>query len=612
MRERLKYLLIMFLMLLAVFVTQKPLFMLYNLDVATNVGIGDYFMVMFHGLQLDITVTSYCMVLPTIVVLLSFFKKVPVRKILVAYYFILMLIIATIFVADAVLYHFWGFKLNSSVFMYTDRPGDALASVSVWFVIFRVLLIFVFAKLYSWLCYKLTPKFFVRNPKYRISAMILIPVLGLYFLGIRGGIDESTANVSDVYYSDNQFLNHAAVNPTFNMLYTLTKSKDFSKEFNFYGDEERETLTKGLFTTESVDTDTLLRTRRPNVLIVIWEGCPGAFVEAVGGEPDVTPNLNRLANEGVVFTNCYANSYRTDRGVLCTLSGWLGMPTASLMKMTDKSSNLPAIAESLSAFGYKCDFWYGGDVGFTNMNSYLYESGYKTVRGDMYFSAEDRNYSKWGVPDHVVLDSVANNIINRKDIDGRWMTTVITLSSHEPWEVPYQRLDEKKRNSMAYTDDCMGKFVERLKQSPVWNDLLVVVLSDHGIKSNQKQQNSDYEVAHIPMVWIGGAVKEHRVVSSIMAQSDMAATLLGQLDIPHADFIFSRDVMSKTYQCPSAFHTFDNGMTLIDSLGVVTYDNNAKRTIYSELFTGGQMDIKLYENKIKAVLQTVYKDAATR
>ena len=612
MRERLKYLLIMFLMLLAVFVTQKPLFMLYNLDVATNVGIGDYFMVMFHGLQLDITVTSYCMVLPTIVVLLSFFKKVPVRKILVAYYFILMLIIATIFVADAILYHFWGFKLNSSVFMYTDRPGDALASVSVWFVIFRVLLIFVFAKLYSWLCYKLTPKFFVRNPKYRISAMILIPVLGLYFLGIRGGIDESTANVSDVYFSDNQFLNHAAVNPTFNMLYTLTKSKDFSKEFNFYGDEEHETLTKGLFTTESVDTDTLLRTRRPNVLIVIWEGCPGAFVEAVGGEPDVTPNLNRLANEGVVFTNCYANSYRTDRGVLCTLSGWLGMPTASLMKMTDKSSNLPAIAESLGTYGYKCDFWYGGDVGFTNMNSYLYESGYKTVRGDMYFSAEDRNYSKWGVPDHVVLDSVANNIINRKDIDGRWMTTVLTLSSHEPWEVPYQRLDEKKRNSMAYTDDCMGKFVERLKQSPVWNDLLVVVLSDHGIKSNQKQQNSDYEVAHIPMVWIGGAVKEHRVVSSIMAQSDMAATLLGQLDIPHADFIFSRDVMSKTYQCPSAFHTFDNGMTLIDSLGVVTYDNNAKRTIYSELFTGGQMDIKLYENKIKAVLQTVYKDAATR
>ena len=612
MRERLKYLLIMFLMLLTVFVTQKPLFMLYNLDVATNVGIGDYFMVMFHGLQLDITVTSYCMVLPTIVVLLSFFKKVPVRKILVAYYFILMLIIATIFVADAVLYHFWGFKLNSSVFMYTDRPGDALASVSFWFVIFRVLLIFVFAKLYSWLCYKLTPKFFVRNPKYRISAMILIPVLGLYFLGIRGGIDESTANVSDVYFSDNQFLNHAAVNPTFNMLYTLTKSKDFSKEFNFYGDEERETLTKGLFTTESVDTDTLLRTRRPNVLIVIWEGCPGAFVEAVGGEPDVTPNLNRLANEGIVFSNCYANSYRTDRGVLCTLSGWLGMPTASLMKMTDKSSNLPAIAESLGTYGYKCDFWYGGDVGFTNMNSYLYESGYKTVRGDMYFSAEDRNYSKWGVPDHVVLDSVANNIINRKDIDGRWMTTVLTLSSHEPWEVPYQRLDEKKRNSMAYTDDCMGKFVERLKQSPVWNDLLVVVLSDHGSKSNQKQQNSDYEVAHIPMVWIGGAIKEHRVVSSIMAQSDMAATLLGQLDIPHDDFIFSRDVMSKTYQCPSAFHTFDNGMTIIDSLGVVTYDNNAKRTIYSELFTGGQMDIKLYENKIKAVLQTVYKDAATR
>lgn len=612
MIERLKYLIVAFLLLLAVFVTQKPLFMLYNLDAATGVGIGDFFMVMFHGLPLDITVASYSIAIPVLVVLASFFVGLPLRKILVPYYSLLMFIVAVIFVADFTMYEFWGFKLNSSVFMYTDRPGDALASVSTWFVIRRVIWIFLCAGVYAWLFFCFTPKQFVGDVRNKLTSLVIIPVFGLCFLGIRGGVDESTANVSDVYYSDNQFLNHAAVNPTFNMLYTLTKSKDFSKEFNFYGDEERETLTKGLFTTESVDTDTLLRTRRPNVLIVIWEGCPGAFVEAVGGEPDVTPNLNRLANEGVVFTNCYANSYRTDRGVLCTLSGWLGMPTASLMKMTDKSSNLPAIAESLGAFGYKCDFWYGGDVGFTNMNSYLYESGYKTVRGDTYFSVEDRNYSKWGVPDHVVLDSVANNIIRREKMDERWMTTVLTLSSHEPWEVPYQRLDEKKRNSMAYTDDCMGKFVERLKQSPVWNDLLVVVLSDHGIKSNQKQQNSDYEVAHIPMVWFGGAVKEHRVVSSIMAQSDMAATLLGQLDIPHNDFIFSRDVMSKTYRCPSAFHTFDNGMTLIDSLGVVTYDNNAKQTIYSELFTGGQMDIKLYESKIKAVLQTVYKDAATR
>lgn len=611
MRERLKYLLKMTLLLLAVFMLQKPLFMLYNIDAAEGVGFSDYLMVILHGLKLDLTVTSYLMMLPTVVVLLTYFIKLPVRKILVAYYFILMLVVSIIFVADCTMYEFWKFKLNSSVFLYTDRPGDALASVSTWFVILRLIGIFVFAKLYSYACYWLTPKFFTRNPKYKLTALVFLPVIGLYFLGIRGGVDESTANVSDVYHSDNQFLNHAAVNPTFNMLYTLTKSKDFSKEFNFYSDKERMSLTQGLFTTESVNPDTLLNTNRPNVLIVIWEGCPGALVEAVGGESNVTPNLNRMASEGVVFTNCYANSYRTDRGVLCTLSGWLGMPTASLMKMTDKSSTLPAIAECMRAEGYETDFWYGGDVGFTNMNSYLYESGYQVVKGDTDFSIEDRNYSKWGVPDHVVLDSVANNI-TRRSVDTKWMTTVLTLSSHEPWEVPYNRLDEKKRNSMAYTDDCLGKFIGMLKLSDKWDDMLVVIISDHGITTNSKQQNSDYHVAHIPMVWLGGAVKKHRKIKSIMAQSDMAATLLGQLGIPHDDFLFSRDVMSETYQCPSAFHTFDNGMTLIDTAGVVTYDNNALRSIFSEPFSEKKVDTGLYENRIKAVLQTVYEDAAAR
>ncbi len=631
MLQRLKYLAIIFVLFLLVFATQKPVFMLYNHEFAEGLGLGDWFMVVLNGLRLDITVACYAIVLPWLVVVVSQFVRIPVRKILLPYYILLLSVIAIIFVADCTMYYFWKFKLNSSVFMYTDRPADALASVSTGFVIVRLLWIIGCAVLYGWMFSRVRSEelgvrsachsdISQRSKKHSSlltphSSLLTIPfyliVGGLLFLGIRGGVDESTANISDVYYSDNQFLNHSAVNPTFNMLYTLTKSEDFSKEFDFFTDEEREPMFSQYYNTQSVDTDTLLYIERPNVLLVIWEGCPAAFVEAVGGEADVTPNLNRMAEEGVVFTNCYANSYRTDRGVLCTLSGWLGMPTASLMKMTDKSSTLPGIAASLRSEGYTTDFWYGGDVGFTNMNSYLYETGYQRVVGDTYFSAKDRNYSKWGVPDHVVADTVAANIL-RRPADSRWMTTLLTLSSHEPWEVPYDRLSEKKRNSMAYTDDCLGKLIGRLKDSPVWDNLLVVILSDHGIRLFDGQQHSDYSMAHIPMVWTGGAIKSPRVVSSFVAQSDMAATLLGQLRIPHDDFIFSRDVFSSTYTSPSAFHTFSNGMTLIDSTGVVTFDNEAQRVVYSESFTSTLVDLDSQTQKAKAIVQTVYKDAAAR
>lgn len=613
MRERLKYLLTMFLLIIAIFATQKPLFMLYNAGVANDIGFADYFMVMLHGLKLDVTMTSYLMAIPALVVLVSYFIKMPLRKILAAYYILIMSIVAIIFVADCTMYNFWMFKLNASVFMYTDKPGDALASVSTWFVIVRLLAIIAFAILYGWLCLKATPKTFARLPKHKLSSLITIPVLGLLFLGIRGGVDESTANISDVYYSDNQFLNHAAVNSTFNMLYTMTKSEDLSKEFQFFDESKREALFNQYYTTQSVGTDTLLTTTRPNVLIVLWEGCGGFFVEAVGGEPGVTPNLNKLAAEGVVFTNCYANSYRTDRGVLSTLSGWLGMPTTSLMKLTEKSSTLPGIAESLAGEGYTTDFWYGGDVGFTNMSSYLFETGYQSVKGDTYFSAEDRNYSKWGAPDHVVLDSVANTILRRSGDSSPWMTTVLTLSSHEPWEVPYDRLEDGKRNSMAYTDHCLGQFIDQLKASDLWSDMLIIILPDHGIRSEDTQTNSNYKVAHIPMVWTGGAVKELRIVPTIMAQSDMAATLLGQLRIAHDEYIFSRDVFSKTYTSPSAFHTFSNGMSLIDTTGVMTFDNDAQKIIYTEAFTDSlAFSPAQQEEKAKAILQTVYKDAGAR
>ncbi len=623
MIQRVKYLLTVFCLFLAIFVTQKPAFMLYNHEFTEGLGVGDWLMVMLHGLKLDVTVTCYCMVLPWLVVLVSQFVRIPLRKILAPYCILLSVVIAIIFVADATMYYFWQFKLNSSIFMYTDRPADALASVSTGFVIVRVLWIVACAVIYGWLlcgvrCEELGMRSgCLRNQKskgvvfYLLSFTFYLLSAGLMFLGIRGGVGESTANVSAVYFSDKPFVNHSAVNPTFNMLYTLTKSEDYSEEFQFFSDEERLPLFEEYYNnTQSVDTDTLLSTQQPNVVLVLWEGCAGFFVEAVGGEPDVTPNLNRMAEEGVVFTNCYANSYRTDRGVLCTLSGWLGMPTASLMKRTDKSGGLPAIARSMAANGYATDFWYGGDVGFTNMNSYLYETGYQKVVGDSYFSLKDRNYSKWGVPDHIVLDTVANNIL-RRSADERWMTTVLTLSSHEPWEVPYECLDDEKRNAMAYTDHYLGEFVDRLKASPLWGNMLVVILPDHGIRSNDSQPNSDYHVAHIPMVWTGGAITSNRSVSTIMAQSDLPATLLGQLHIPHDEFIFSRDIFSCTYTLPSAFHTFNNGMSLIDTAGVVTYDNEADRVVYTETLAD-TLDVESHTLKAKAILQTIYKDAAER
>lgn len=596
-----------------VFILQKPLFMLYNSHIDKSITYTDYLGVMWHGIPLDMTVTGYTLIIPIIVVTISFFVQhnLLISRLLKGYYVVIAILVSSIFVGDAVMYDFWRFKLDSSVFLYTDKPADALASVSTSFAVWRGVAMLAFAVIYFWVFFFATDCSKLKRPMHGLSASVMVLVLSIVFLMIRGGVGEGTANVSNAYYCDNQYLNHSAVNPVFNMIYSLGKSQDFGNEFHFYEEADREAYMQDIYHTESVGSDTLLVNRRPNILLIVWEGCGAKIVEAVGGEKGVTPCLSKLAHEGVVFTNCYANSFRTDRGLVSIMSGWLGMPTASLMKIPEKCETLPSLPAKLRDEGYRTEFWYGGDVTFTNMNGYMLQAGMQHIISNKNFTLEERSFSKWGVADDVLFDRVTNDIVNRSlnpEYKGHpWFTSVLSLSSHEPWQVPVRIHPEIRRNSFAYTDQCLGKMMDRIKASDQWSNLLVIILPDHGVILDEGDAASDVSIAHIPIVMTGGAIIGLRRYDMIMNQSDLAATLLGQLGIAHDDFTFSRDVLSTDYSYPTAFHTFNNGMTFIDSTGITTYDNNACKTI----FTKGKNDT-IRVHKAKAILQTLYENIANR
>ena len=161
--------------------------------------------------------------------------------------------------------------------------------------------------------------------------------------------------------------------------------------------------------------------------------------------PGITPNLDRLAREGIVFSECYANSYRTDRGVLSTLSGYPSFPQHSVMKMPAKSRSLSGIAQALKGVGYKTDFLYGGDANFTNMKGYLLSTGYQRVTDDATLARSLLRQS-WGVQDHATFDYLYNEIMKRGEGEP-WHTAFLTLSSHEPFIVPYQKFKEEVPNA---------------------------------------------------------------------------------------------------------------------------------------------------------------------
>lgn len=608
MKKRIAYISLYFFTVLLIFILQKPLFMLYNGSIEKGFGFADYMQVMIHGASLDAATAGYLTAFPFLLVLISiWFRKFPLKKILYGYYILAAALISIIFVVDMALYTFWGFKLDASVFLYIDSPKEALASVSVGFILLRVLAILLLIALNSWVLLKITPSVLTATRKRIAGTAGMLLLGGVLFIIIRGGVTESTSNIGQVYFSNEPFLNHSAVNPDFSLLSSMGKSQDFASEFNFFDEEKRAALFDGLYpTTDGDSIIQVLNTKRPNILIILMEGFGGAFVEPLGGLPDVTPHFNRLSKEGVFFTNCYANSFRTDRGTVCTFSGYLGLPTASVMKIPAKSRTLPAIAEGLSKAGYKTDFLYGGDINFTNMKSYLLSTGYQRLTANTDFSLAEQTSNAWGVNDDITFEYLYNQLRNRKE-EGPWHTAFLTLSGHEPFEVPYHRLEDKIPNAFAYTDECLGKFVDRLKQTPAWKDLLVICLPDHGFYYPREGSNAMPRFYHIPLLWLGGAVKQPMQVDKIMNQTDLAATLLGQLGLEHTAFTFSRNVLGSDYKYPFAFYSFNNGFSFRDSTGVTVFDNNSGSILFDE----PEADESRLD-KGKAILQTVYDDLGNR
>ena len=608
MKKRIAYISLYFFTVLLIFILQKPLFMLYNGSIEKGFGFADYMQVMVHGASLDAATAGYLTAFPFLLVLISiWFRKFPLKKILYGYYILAAALISIIFVVDMALYTFWGFKLDASVFLYIDSPKEALASVSVGFILLRVLAILLLIVLNCWVLLKITPSVLNATRKRIAGTAGMLLLGGVLFIIIRGGVTESTSNIGQVYFSNEPFLNHSAVNPDFSLLSSMGKSQDFASEFNFFDEEKRAALFDGLYpTTDGDSIIQVLNTKRPNILIILMEGFGGAFVEPLGGLPDVTPHFNRLSKEGVFFTNCYANSFRTDRGTVCTFSGYLGLPTASVMKIPAKSRTLPAIAEGLSKAGYKTDFLYGGDINFTNMKSYLLSTGYQRLTANTDFSLAEQTSNAWGVNDDITFEYLYNQLRNRKE-EGPWHTAFLTLSSHEPFEVPYHRLEDKIPNAFAYTDECLGKFIDRLKQTPAWKDLLVICLPDHGFYYPREGSNAMPRFYHIPLLWLGGAVKQPMQVDKIMNQTDLAATLLGQLGLEHTAFTFSRNVLGSDYKYPFAFYSFNNGFSFRDSTGVTVFDNNSGSILFDE----PEADESRLD-KGKAILQTVYDDLGNR
>jgi phosphoglycerol transferase MdoB-like AlkP superfamily enzyme len=566
------------------FLACRALFLVYHHSLSGNLTALETTKVFLYGFRMDASFTSYICILPFLLFFVrALFLKLNIGEIINTYTVVLLILLSFLTTADLELYTAWGYRMDATPLQYLKSPKEMGASVSSS-PLFLLLIIFIVLCVFSiWFYYRFIAAYMrikpVRfAPAYVILSLFLVAFL---FIPIRGGIQKIPMNQSDVYFSQKLFADHAALNLPWNIAFSILNKNSNRNPFDYFPQNKAQQLVDELYNTGPVKIPAALNSKRPNIIFIIMESFTAKWVGCLGGVPGVTPNLDRIAANGLLFTNIYAAGDRSEKGQVAVLSGYPNQAITSIIKTPSKTLKLPSINQSLGAEGYRTSYTYGGELEFANIKSYLVNVGFEKLVSKYSFPVSERTTS-WGVHDQYVLDRFFNDI---KKEQAPFFAALFTLSSHEPYDVPFSKFkgpDEttKFKNSVAYTDSCLGVFMNRLQTDPLWQNTLVVFVADHGHPIPGYDPNDRPSKFRIPLIFSGGALKQKGIISTIGSQTDIAKTVLDQLGINTAKFTWSKDLLDSAAR-PFAFYCFNNGFGFVTPTDITTMDNVYRKVIYT-------------------------------
>lgn len=595
------------------FISIRAVFLLYHHRESQNLSGGEIFNVFRFGLRLDFSFAAYLSIIPFLLILInSITPRFKIALILKIYTFCFIIIISFLMIADLELYTAWGYRINSAVLQYFKTPKEMTASVSAAPVLLLSIIFILSTIVFIVLYLKKFNPIFKTNPAQNLTSVIssFIFLVALAVPG-RGGFQQIPVNQSDVYFSNKIFANHAAVNLPWNFLHSVLR-KDFNRNnpYVFMPDDKAKSILDSLYKNKPTGaSNNILNTQQPNIIFIILESYTSKFIGCLGGEKGVTPNIDKIAAEGILFTNIYASGDRSEKGLVALLSGYPTQTITSIIKTPTKTEKLPQLSTVLKKQGYHTSYYYGGELAFANIKSYLLNGSYDRLISKSDFESKFYN-SKWGVHDDILLRRFFSDLNKEKQ---PFFANLFTLSSHEPYEVPFAKRfpgnDETSlfKNSVAYTDQSIGDFVKQAKQQSWWDSTLLILVADHGHRLPNNDANDNPSKFKIPLIFTGGALKQNGlVINTIGSQTDIAYTLLKQLNINNADWNWSKDLLDSSAN-QFAFYIFNDGFGLVTPKDAITFDNVSKKEIYHS----GEID----NNQLlmgKAYMQESFKDFLSR
>ena len=334
----------------------------------------------------------------------------------------------------------------------------------------------------------------------------------------------------------------------------------------------------------------ILKDEQPNIVFILLESWSADIIESLGGLKSITPNFNKLEEQGLLFSNFYSNGWKSEQAVSSIFSSFPVFPYISIIKETDKARKLPSINKSLK--NYNSSFIFGGQLSYGNIKGFLLNQKF-----DLVLDIDDFDYprGRLGIHDEFMFDEFHLHLNKMKE---PFFSTLFTLSSHSPYDFPFKhKFSFNSRhdpyvNSIAYTDSCLGVFFNKIKNEKWYDNTLFIIVSDHSHSTPINRRVAQKERFKIPMLWYGNVLHDkYKGVSNEILSShiDITPTLLSQLNYKDDSKYFGNDIfkLNKKY----VPYSFVRGYGMIND-----FSSYAFSITYDKPF---EIDIKKDSNIIK-------------
>lgn len=463
--------------------------------------------------------------------------------------------------------------------------------------------------------------------------LILEPVkylvlITLCVFGARGGFSQGTLNWGRGIFSQYNYANQMSMNPTF----TLGKSLDlYRKEHErgkahfhyslsseeiknnireYIGDSTDKFISNKNYVLRDVDTGKPVK--KMNVVMVLMESFMGANVGAlhVPGQPDLTPNYDKLTKEGVFFRNAYSSGNRSNRGIVSTLTGFPSSYGKSIIKKTNGIKPFISLPSILKERGYSTAFIYGGDIEFDNMKGFLKLNGVDTIIGKDDFPESERTIT-WGVNDENMFKRAEKYADEAKE---PFFMEMFTISNHAPFDIDpkynyYSEKDGKyyeRWNAFRYADHALGEFINSVKDKPWAKNTMFIFVADHGQNLGGNAEIDYRKFMNPILIYTPGGQLKAESVDRLGSQMDLLPTVMGILGGKYTSAAWGKDLLNSDNKNQFAYVVDGDLFGIIDKDNIYIDGTNFKgriRNKYTNEIIDNKELMKEYHKKARTYLE---------